>query len=239
MPKPYFDIKLFIALFFAFVFFTVAGTLLHEGGHFVAGRALGYDASLHYGYTSFGENNTGRALQEYYSRWGDAGVVDTNAARQKHFAQLLEKQKQENNLITLGGPLQTMLTGTIGLMLLIVYRKKILKKHTLNIRQWLLVFFSLFWLRQVANAATGLFIKKPVIGTEGMVADEVKLAVYYNMPYTSIVFGTAAVGLVISVLVIFIFIPARQRLTLIAAGLFGGVAGFIGWFFFTGPWLMP
>lgn len=239
IAKAYFNIKLFIAIFFAFVFFTVIGTLSHEGGHFIAGKALGYNASLHYGYTDFGENSTGRALQEYYDRWGDTGMVDADTARQKSFALLLEKQRQENKWIILGGPLQTMVTGTIGFILLIIYRKKIVRKSSLNIRQWLLIFLSLFWLRQVANAATGLFIKKPVIGMEGMIADEIKLAVYYKMPYMSILFGTAVIGLILSVLVIFIFIPARERLTFIAAGFFGGIAGFIGWFFFAGPWLMP
>ena len=217
----------------------MAGTLLHEGGHFITGKALGYDASLHYGYTNFDKNSTSRELQKYYDRWGSTGIVDTNKVRAQQFDQLLAKQFEENKLIIWGGPLQTMLTGTIGFLLLIIYRKYIVRKQTLNIRQWLLVFFSLFWLRQVANAATALFIKLPMTGIEGVVGDEIKLAVYYHLPDMSLVFGTAAIGLLISVLTIFIFIPARQRLTFIAAGLFGGLTGFISWFFFAGPWLMP
>lgn len=221
------------------MFFTVAGTLSHEGGHFLVARALGYNASLHYGFTDPGENETERALQQYYERWGSTGKVDSNTIRQTNFVQLIEKRKQENKLFILGGPVQTMLTGCIGFLLLIIYRKNIIGKQVLNTRQWLLIFLSLFWLRQVANAMMGLFIFLAGRSVENANADEIKLAFYFNVPSMSIVAGTALIGLIISLIVIFVFVPVRQRITFIAAGLAGGIIGFIGWFGFAGPWVMP
>ncbi len=51
----------------------------------------------------------------------------------------------------LWGPLQSMITGTIGFLLILIYRKQFSQKETLSIVQWFLIFISLFWLREVFN----------------------------------------------------------------------------------------
>lgn len=53
-----FQPKLFLWLSLAFVVTTVAGTLLHESGHFLVGELLGYEAFLHYSHTSFANPGT-------------------------------------------------------------------------------------------------------------------------------------------------------------------------------------
>ncbi|WP_430401704.1 hypothetical protein [Fluviicola sp.] len=45
------DKRVFIRLFFAFVAFTIIGTISHELGHYIAGNCLGYDMSIDYART--------------------------------------------------------------------------------------------------------------------------------------------------------------------------------------------
>ena len=139
---------------------------------------------------------------------------------------------------TIGGPLQTMLTGTIGLLLMIFYRKSFFTTNTLNVRQWLLVFISLFWLRELANFAVMmamlLFTNKRSFNS-----DEVKIAQYFGWPFESVTIITAIMAFIIGLTVTFKFVPTAQRKTFIAAGFAGGIAGYILWLYILGPIISP
>jgi hypothetical protein len=50
---------------------------------------------------------------------------------------------------------------------------------------------------------------------------------------------TALIGIIILAVVIFKFIPIKQRLTFMAAGLAGGVTGFVLWLILFGKMIMP
>lgn len=47
-------------------------------------------------------------------------------------------------LITLGGPAETILTGTVGVILLLLYRKSYRRASQLNFKQWTIVFCGSF-----------------------------------------------------------------------------------------------
>jgi hypothetical protein len=140
--------------------------------------------------------------------------------------------------ITLGGPVQTMLTGTVGLLLLFLFRKSFQSRQQLSFPQWGLIFITLFWLRQTANLAVGLgiFLFKGRLSESG---DEVELARHWHLPGETISIITGLLGAVVLAIVIFTFIPARQRLTFVIAGLAGGVAGYLLWLKWLGPVIMP
>ncbi|MGV6832650.1 MAG: hypothetical protein ACWA5P_13945 [bacterium] len=55
----------------------------------------------------------------------------------------------------IGGPLQTIITGIIGLI--IFWRRKKINKNGLRLFDWLGVFLALFWLRQVFNLTISIF----------------------------------------------------------------------------------
>lgn len=136
---------------------------------------------------------------------------------------------------TLGGPLQTMLTGTIGVLLSLRYKGQ---DHDLAPGQWAVVFTSLFWLRQLANGLviSAVFI---VTGSAPTRVDEYWIARYYGLPLWSIVIATSVIGALVLAYITFFVVPRHQRLTFLAAGLCGGVAGYLIWLEWLGPVLMP
>ena len=140
--------------------------------------------------------------------------------------------------ITLGGPVQTMFTGSIGLILILTLYKTFQSKSNLLLWQWVLLFMSLFWLRQPANLFTwvlGYFIK----GRISKAGDEIQLARYLGLPNWSIVVFTAVIGSVILYIILFRYVPKKQRLTFVASGLAGGTAGYILWLKYLGKLILP
>lgn len=140
-------------------------------------------------------------------------------------------------IITLCGPLQTMLTGTTGFVLLLVYRKEFHSAVRLSFRQWLLIFFSLFWLRELFNFAQGM-LGWWWRGRFSAHNDEARLAITLDLPVIGIALPAALISAAIVALVVFRFIPAQQRLTFIASGIAGGLLGFYCWFNLIGPVVM-
>lgn len=202
------ELKLLLFLTLAFVFATIVGTVSHEYGHFIAAKLRGFNTEVHYAYTS---------------------VVHDGSLRGKdHF---------DRFIFTSGGPIQTMLTGTLGLILLFAFRKN---NHTsvLNFRQWVFVFLSLFWLRQTANF-TGWIIGYMSQGKFSARGDEIKLAKYLDLPSWSIILPTAVIGFMVLAIVIFKFISMHQRFTFIISGLIGGIVGFVFWLEIFGKIIMP
>jgi hypothetical protein len=200
-----FSFKLFFYLSSGFILFTVIGTLSHELGHYMMAIALGYDASINYGYT-------------HWSIPGDSNFVS-------HY--------YDEELITLAGPLQTIFTGTIGFIFLFGKRKNISLDSELDHTQWFLVFLALFWLRELFNFLTG------IPGGFSHWGDEETLALNWHLPILSFILPLALIACLILACVYFRFIPHKQRLTFLAAGLGGGLLGFYLWMFELGPILMP
>lgn len=155
--KKYFsftiDFKLLFPLIITFVLFTIIGTVSHESGHYIAAKIVGLDAIIHYSSTSI-------IIPEDFD-----GIIT----------------KPERFLVTLGGPLQTIFTGSLGLFLLFFHRKKITSLKKLQIIHWVYIFLSLFWLRQTFNFIT-LISKYFMKGRYSKQMDEIKLA--RNLRYT-------------------------------------------------------
>ena len=200
--------QLLLYLILAFIFATIIGTLSHEYGHFFAGKLIGLDAEVHYAYARYTNNNH------------------------------IEINTFERIFLILGGPLQTILTGIIGLSLLFANKSEILLLNKLNLKYWIYVFLSLFWLRQPANFVMGL-IGYLIRGKFSQKGDEARLEMYFQIPECSISLTIALLGLIIAVFVIFKFIPINQRLTFIFAGLIGGISGYYIWIESIGKLIMP
>ncbi|WP_118975198.1 hypothetical protein [Taibaiella koreensis] len=198
--------KLGLALMAGFMLATVAGTLSHEGGHYLVTRSLGYRASINYQATMWYPGQ----------KFRDKDLLP----------------------IVWGGPLQTMFTGTLGFLLLWRYRRSFHPGKPLNFGQWLLIFISLFWLRQPANLAMGIGIWL-LTGRMPHSGDETRLAVYHHWPPGAVAWPSALIGIAVLFVVIFRFVPRGQRILFMIAGLLGGCAGYILWFHYLGPILMP
>jgi len=200
--------RLFVFLAAGFIAATVIGTLSHECGHYGVARSLGYQ-HCHIGYN--------------YSNYGTA------VAR--------EEAIESQMLLIAGGPVQTLLTGSAGLLLIAFQRKKYKSASTLSLPQWLPVFLALFWSRQVFNFV--LAICHLATGRLVIRADEFRLTMLLNWPLWSIMAGTAIAGAAVMWYVCFRIVPRDQRMTFIAAGLTGGLLGAWLWLGVAGPRLMP
>ena len=191
--------KLFLYLTLTFILATVVGTLSHEFGHYIVAKSLGYDAYIHYASTTWNRGNS------------DALTDSKNIF-----------------YILIGRPIQTMLTGSFGLILLYIFRQSFKGAEQLSLKQWTIVFISLFWLRQTANFV--VWISKFLLtGNFPTRSDEVKLAKYLHIPLWTITSATAIVGVGVLVLILAKFMPRQQRRPFILAGLVGGITGYILW----------
>ena len=221
--------KTFILLFFGFVLFTVIGTLTHECGHYVAARFLGYKGGkIAYGYTRIGKNDQTDTLMNFWKKYRVEIKNDADFPGKKEFKVAQEKYSKENFMIEAGVPLESILTGTIGLILLLVFKKKYLYATELNLWQWLLVLITLFWLRGSFNFI-GRFGVYLVTGNKPIGNDEFNLSLFLGLGIWTLSIASAVIGVLILTYIIFKIIPIRQRFTFICAGLSGGLTGAILW----------
>jgi hypothetical protein len=233
-----FDIKLFLFLALAFILSTIIGTVSHEYGHYTVAKSLGYSSTVSYGYTNWHDSKTRPFIDSIFSKYSKELEANLDFPRKKEFDLIQDKQTKDAFWITLGGPIQTMLTGTIGLLLLLTQRRIIRETKSIKIYQWLCIFLSLFWLRQFANLVIwiiGYFIN----GKFSLNGDEVGLALFLNLPKGTIAISTALIGLAVLFFVIFRIIPVDKRITFISAGLLGGIFGYLFWLIWFGPIIMP
>lgn len=145
--------------------------------------------------------------------------------------------EKQGFIVTLAGPLQTMITGTIGFILLCAnYTRNGLSKF--KFKQWFFAFLTFFWSRQIANFLILLF-DHVVFNRFSYSGDEVKLSHYLNLPLWSLNIITAIAGTIILGWTTFRIIPKSQQMTFISAGLIGSATGFYIWMYLAGPAILP
>ena len=140
--------------------------------------------------------------------------------------------------IAAGGPIQTLLTGSIGFLVIFINRKKYYSANELSVGQWFWIFIALFWLRQTTILSTwigGYWLN----GYFSHGGDEVKLAKDILLPDWTILVGTGLIGFGVLGWIAFKVVPLGQRFTFVLAGLFGGISGYFLWFKVVGRMLMP
>lgn len=231
-------LSLLLILSITFIVFTVIGTLSHEYGHIIVAKYLGYETELHYGSMSYNHSQEEIKFEEIYKKNKSSIQNKEDFPEKATYQRLVKKLSYDNLFITIGGPVQTILTGTIGFILLLFRRKKILE-NGMKILDWLYVFLSLFWLREVCNLTMSISSallngKKNYFG-----GDERIIATVLEIPQGSIAIPLALIGLCIALFVIFRIIPKEQRLIFISSGFLGGITGFILWLRILGPIVMP
>jgi hypothetical protein len=230
--------KRFISLTFAFIAFTIIGTQTHEFGHYIAAKYFGLNPSLHYQSVDFGDDNNSNELEKITTQFYKEIEAKKDFPLKQKYEYLSKIIEDKDFYSRLWGPLETMITGTIGMLFLLFYRKEIIGKTTLTTLQWLLVFLSLFWLREVFNTfmATILFITK---GQKEFYGDEFILSMQLNLHPFVLPLVTAIIGFIICSTVVFKFVPSSLRKIFIAAGFVGGVIGYVLWMYVLGPRLLP
>lgn len=161
---------------------------------------------------------------------------------QLHFGSMEWDDEESTNRqafwISAGGPIQTMLFGTIG-YLIILGRKQKIRKSGLGFFEWVLLFLGLFWLRQIFNLLQGIL--SFAMGKDNLLfgGDERYLSESLQIPTGSISILTALFGLWICCHLVFGIVPKSLRGTFILSGLLGGTIGFVFWMYLLGPIVLP
>ncbi len=222
----------------AFILFTAIGTLSHEYGHIAVANFLGYKTTLHYGSMNYDSDELNNELFRLYTDNKTAIENGEDFEERTEYRRVSRKTGYDYFFITLGGPLQTMLTGTIGLAIL-YWRRRKTAINGFQLVDWLAVFLSLFWLREVFNVV--MSVGGELLSPDGHFfgGDERNLSKHLHLWEGAIPISLAIIGLTVSTIVIFKFIPPRYRRTFILSGLIGGSAGFVLWMYGVGPILLP
>jgi hypothetical protein len=242
--------KLLFYLILSFILCTVIGTLTHEGGHIAAAKYYGYETTLHYGSMNYkkpwqAQFDTMQAIYKRHKLDEDNHIKHLESTRQDSLASEIKEHYtrreyiQESALITIVGPLQTLLTSIIGIFILLYRRQSILARG-MQLWDWLAVFLALFSLRFVSNLTLSVLSElwKPNGNYFGG-GDEARLARSLDLPLGMFAIPLFIIGFLTALWVIFKILPAKHWLTFILSGLIGGVLGFILWMDWLGPIVLP
>lgn len=232
-----FNIKLYIKLTITFIMMTIIGTLTHELGHYSVSKILGYEARINYQSTYFWKDNYRNFLNEIYKKYPNEIRNDLDFPNKDKYLTILNKEKSDHFWILLGGPLQTTITGSIGLWLLLIFRKRFIGINKVHLVAWITIFMSLFWLRQPTNLFMGLlkFISR---GKPPQSGDEIRLANYLGLNIWSIEIITGLIGILVLAIIIR-FLPKNVVLTFLVSGLSGGILGYYLWIIKYGQYIFP
>lgn len=247
MLRFHFLPKFSLVVFCSFILFTIIGTLSHEFGHIAVAKYFGYDIALDYGSMNYFQKGylkdpalkeLNNIVAEYdYDTYG-SWPIDIKS-KVEALSLVLDKKYPSIPgthalYVALGGPLQTLLTSFIGLLILFFRRKK--RKDQFKLMDWLAVFMSLFALREVFNYAQASY-SVICLSKSSFHADEFKISRYLGCNEWVIPTISLIIGLTISFYVIFKIIPIKYRFSFIVSGLVGGILGFAIWFGFLGEML--
>ncbi len=232
--QPYY-LLLFTA---GFMLFTVIGTVSHEYGHIVVAKWFGYKTTLHYGSASWNENYGWEEYRAISSKYSYEINNDLTFQRKKEYERIIKRLNDDGLIVLIGGPLQTILTGLIGLTI-ILFRRKTIRKNGLKLIDWLSVFLSLFWLREVFNVTRSVTLGILKETCSYFSGDEARISTILDLPIGTFSIILGVLGLIISLFIIFKIVPYNKRLAFITGGLIGGISGFVLWMNIIGPKILP
>ena len=221
-----------------FMLFTIIGTVSHEYGHIIVAKCLGYETTLHYGSASWDKNNGWVAYRSISSEYSYEIKNNLSFQRKEEYERIIKKLNDDSLIILIGGPLQTIVTGLVGLTIIII-RRKTIRKNGLKLIDWLSVFLSLFWLREVFNVTRSVALG--ILNGTGSYfsGDEANISTMLELPIGTFSIILGVLGLIISLFVVFKIVPYNKRLSFITGGLIGGISGFVLWMNVIGPKILP
>lgn len=194
-------------IFLFFFIAAIAGTLLHEFGHAFVAWLYGFHPQVHFAYCS------------------TLSAADRLAIEQ---GSMQYYTYPHSTWITMGAPLQTFITGCVG-MLLLWRASKLRAVDAYRVTDLLLIVLTYFHSRWIMNSA-GILYDMYAVG-KGSRADEIWLMNYWNIDVTA---GTW----VLLAYATFVLVK-HHRLQLIVFGALGSVAGGWFWLVWAGPYIMP
>jgi len=224
-----------LLIIISFILLTILGTLLHEIGHIVPAKMLGYETTLHYGSMSW-DSQSLKYSNQVQKEYPEIDKVPQSEIDK--LSKLKSKEENDNLWITLGGPIQTIATGLFGILILYL-RRNTLNKLPFGILNWLAVFLAFFWSRQVFNFLIGILNFSLGNTDSPFGGDEAKISIMLTLPNGTIGIITAAIGVVVCSLIVFKIVPRQDRVKFLSSGIVGSAIGYITWFQIIGPNILP
>jgi hypothetical protein len=111
---------------------TVVGILTHEFGHYSVSKILGYEANIDYQSSSFWDDDFNEYVKDTYGKYSNEIKNDLAFLEKDKYEKAVQKYHSDTFWIILGGPLETILTGSIGFMLLLIYRKRFITSEQVH-----------------------------------------------------------------------------------------------------------
>lgn len=228
------DIKNTIIFSLTFILFTVIGTLTHEYGHIAVAEYYGFETKLFHASMTYVDDSLYDKLDAIAEEYKYEIQNNKDFPKKVKYQKLQKTAVDSPLLITIGGPAQTMLFGTMGLLFLIL-RKSRIKNEGLKFVDWIAVFFTFFWSREAFNLL--MSVLDGIIFNSGYYfgGDEARISNMLELPVGTIPIILGIIGTAICWYVIFKIIPLDKRISFITGGLIGGTLGYILWMNFIGP----
>lgn len=139
----------------------------------------------------------------------------------------------------MGGIISSWLVSISGfIVILFKYRHMHSEKEQpIGIGQTISIMAVSFSIRFIFNAGL-YFIETTLLGNwTGM--DEAKIAIYYlGIAPEILVYGSAAIALTFIIVTLY-YIPRFQRYIILIGGITGGILGYLFWYYWIGPIVLP
>jgi hypothetical protein len=208
-----------------FLLASILGTFLLNVTLYVVAKNIGFTTEIRYYGVHF--------YRADYSTCDTIGKYMSQIKAKQHFPgeEKLHEVSRAYSLINSSVLLQNMLIGTIGFILLFLYRKSLKKYEELKIGHWILVFLALFWLTKCFILITWL-LHYFLHGKFGYNLWEY-IAYYLHVPALLLIVAAGLTGFAILAIIIFRFIPLKQRLTFIISGITSGSLSIGLWLFWS------
>lgn len=231
--KP-FNFKLLISLIVGFATTLIIGVQIHTIGHYAIAKAIDRNSTLYwgtYGTPCDSENRNFRKL--CYEKYAYEIEHNLDFPYKNVFDYINLKSEEKWSWVKYGGPIITMIIGSLGFGLLLFYRKKMIANHpNISLKYWIFIFASLFWLERTIYALVDLafytFNGRPFRNCD-------RYDTEYGLLPLSIEVLTGLIGIAVLLALVFHFIPKNKRLTFIIAGCIGPIMGALLWYLFFIP----
>lgn len=223
----------------AFAITAVAGIVVSNFSTYSAVRLLGFKSTIGYAgvatCTIIGDDTFYIRSLKKYEYEIDSGLSFPDKAK---FDAIRTKINKRATIVYLAAPLVTTTIGTIFFLTVFKrYRKRKLI-NGLTFKDWLYVFLSFFWGRELLVFV--LFLKFLLAKNSDLFfIDELQVLEINHFPMFPFISLIGIFSVFVLSSTIFIFLPKKQRFVFILSACFGSVLGFIVWVFYLGQLILP
>ena len=138
----------------------------------------------------------------------------------------------------MGGPISTWTVAVLSISI-ILWRYRPMRyelSKPIGLGQSITSVGASFSLRFIFNAGM-YFIFTTLLGNSSS-ADEVKIAISLGISPDLTMYGSAIIALMLILLTLY-YLPRHQRYIILIAALLGGILGYIFWYYWVGPIVLP